>query len=402
VTDRLLERELRRLEAPGEGDAALRAWEVAAAEFEQIERVPASPPPRRWLPRALVGAAAVAGLAALVISPAGADVRHWVNERFSSPGVKHAKPALVSLPSGGRLLVSSRDGAWVVAADGSRRRLGPYRDPTWSPHGLFVAAVRGNDVVAVDARGRVRWALPRLPRPALPSWSPGDGFRVAYLSGSTLRVVAGDGTGDHPLATRAAPVAPAWRPGRAHVVSYWTRDGRIVTRNADTGRVLWEASAGDSVPGSLQWSSNGQVLMVRGPHRLALLDGRGGAVLKLLTTGTGLRFTSAEISPDSRTIALSRFDVPAYRSQVYLLRVASRGWQARRVFGPGTGPFDSVRWSPSGRWLLVTWRDANQWLFLHAAPLKGLRAVSSIGRAFEPDRSGAARFPSAGGWCCAP
>jgi dipeptidyl aminopeptidase/acylaminoacyl peptidase len=125
-------------------------------------------------------------------------------------------------------------------------------------------------------------------------------------------------------------------------------------------------------------------------------------VLKLLTTGTGLRFASAEISPNGRTIALSRFDVPANRSEVYLLRVASRGWQARRVFGPGEGRFDSVRWSPDGRWLLVTWRDANQWLFLHAAPLKGLRAVSSIGRAFEPDRSGAARFPAAGGWCCGP
>jgi hypothetical protein len=404
VTDRLLERELRRLEAPGEGDAALRAWEVASAEFERMERVPAAPRPRRWLRPALVGGAALAGLAALVISPAGATVSHWVAQRFTgSPGVKHARPALVSLPSGGHLLVSSRDGTWVVAPDGSKRRIGPYRDATWSPHGLYVAAVRGNDLVAVDPRrGQVQWALPRLPRPALPSWSPGDGFRVAYLTGSILRVVAGDGTGDHPLATRVASVAPAWRPGRAHVVSYWTRAGRIVTRDADTGRVLWRASAGDSSPGSLQWSPLGRVLMVRGPHRLELLDGRTGTVLKLLTTGTGLSFASAEISPDGGTIALARFDSHAGSSEIFLLRVGTRGWNARRVFGPGAGRFDAVRWSPDGRWLLVTWPAAGQWLFLRTAPLKGLRAVSGIGRAFEPDRRGPARFPSAGGWCCAP
>jgi hypothetical protein len=396
----LLERELRSLRAPDEGEAALRNWELAAAEFERLEptarRRPA-PTRRRW---ALVAALAAAVLAALAISPAGATVARWVGDRFSSPGVKHAKPALVSLPAPGHLLVHSRDGTWVVSSDGSKRLLGPYHDATWSPHGLFVAAVRGHSLVALDTRGHVHWALPRVPSPELPSWSPGDGFRVAYLSGATLRVVAGDGTGDRPLAPGVAPVAPAWRPGRlgSHVLSYATAAGGVVTRNADSGRVLWRASAQAS---SLQWSADGKVLMVLSPHRLVLLDGSSGTVLKFLTTGTGLRFADARISPGGRTLALARYEVAADRSSVFLLGVGSRGWNARQAFA-GVGRFDAVRWSPNGRWLLVTWRDAGQWLFLRSAPAKRLVAVSSIARAFEPDRTGPARFPAAGGWCCAP
>jgi hypothetical protein len=401
VTDRLLERELRSLQAPDEGEAALRAWELAVAEFERMEHLP-SPARRRPRRRTLVAAVAAVVVAALAISPAGATVAHWVKERFSTPGVKHAKPALVSLPAPGRLLVSSRDGAWIVSSDGSRRLLGPYRNATWSPHGLYVAGVRGHSLIAVDTRGHVRWTLPRVPRPELPSWSPGDGFRVAYISGSTLRVVAGDGTGDRLLARAVAAVAPAWRPQlTGHVLSYWTSDGEIVTRGADSGRVLWRTGAAGPQPLALQWSSDGTTLMVLSPRRLELLDGRSGAVLKLLSTGTGLRFTDAAVSPDGRTLALARYDAAADRSEVFLLKVASRSWHARQAFA-GLGRFGGVRWSPNGRWLLVTWRDANQWLFLRSAPARRLVAVSNIGRAFEPDRTGPARFPRAGGWCCVP
>jgi hypothetical protein len=398
VTDvRLLERELRSLRAPDEGEAALRTWELAAVEYERVQRAP-RPAPHR--PRALIAAIAAAVVAAVAISPAGATVARWVGDRFSSPGVKHAKPALVSLPAPGRLLVDSRDGAWIVSSDGSKRLLGPYRDATWSPHGLFVAAVRGDSLIALDTRGHVRWTLPRVPGPELPSWSPGDGFRVAYLSGSSLRVVAGDGTGDRLLARGAAAVAPAWRPGRPgiHVLSYATTTGEVVTRNADSGRVLWRASGAAS---ALQWSADGRVLLAMNQHRLELLDGRSGAVLKLLSTGTGLRFADAQISPDGRTLALARYEVAADRSSVFLMAVRSRGWDARQAFA-GLGRFDEVRWSPNGRWLLVSWRDADQWLFLRSAPARRLTAVSRIGRAFAPDRTGMTRFPAAGGWCCAP
>jgi Tol biopolymer transport system component len=124
-------------------------------------------------------------------------------------------------------------------------------------------------------------------------------------------------------------------------------------------------------------------------------------VLKLFTTGTGLRFQNADLSPDGRTIALARYDAAANSSQVFRLSVASRGWRARSVY-VGGGRFTAVRWSPDGRWLLVTWSDANQWLFLRSAPATHVTAVSNIARAFEPDRVGPAGFPAAGPWCCRP
>ena len=39
-----------------------------------------------------------AALAALVLSPAGAEVRDWISDTID-PGVRNAEPALTSLPS---------------------------------------------------------------------------------------------------------------------------------------------------------------------------------------------------------------------------------------------------------------------------------------------------------------
>ena len=399
MTERTLERRLRTLEAPDEGDAALRALEIAAAEFERLDRAPARR--RRPMRRGLVLVAAALCVAAVAISPAGAKVVRWVGDRFSSPGVKHARPALVSLPAPGRLLVSSRDGTWIVNRDGSKRLLGPYRDAVWSPHGLFVAGVRDHSLVAVDPRGRLHWTVTRSPRPRLPSWSPGNGFRVAYLSGASLRVVAGDGTGDRPLAKRVQPVAPAWRPGAGYVLSYVVGRGHVRTVDAETRRSLWRSTALPYPPFALQWSSDGSQLLAVGTRSLALLDRTTGAVRKRLLPGSGMHFLDARLSPDGRNVALARYDDSAGRSDVVLLSAHARRWHVRHVF-EGAGRFGAVRWSPDGRWLLLTWRDADQWLFLRSAAVRGLVAVRGIGRTFEPDRRGPARFPSAGGWCCAP
>jgi hypothetical protein len=70
------------------------------------------------------------------------------------------------------------------------------------------------------------------------------------------------------------------------------------------------------------------------------------------------------------------------------------GSAARRVFA-GAGAFTGLEWSPDGRWLLVAWRDADQWLFLRSAGVRAVRGVSDISRQF----GGA--FPALGGWCCA-
>src|SRR5581483_9464012 len=138
-----------------------------------------------------------------------------------------------------RLLVVSADrgGVWVVGPDGLKRKLGAYADAEWSPHGLYVVATSGNELVALDPQGHVRWTLARL-RPSAPRWEGTfTDTRIAYLTASGLRVVAGDGTGDHLLDAHAASVAPAWEPGRLHTLAYST-GGAVVLRRAD-GRVVW-------------------------------------------------------------------------------------------------------------------------------------------------------------------
>src|SRR6185437_16906170 len=115
----------------------------------------------------LAAVAVVAAVVAAAFSPPGRSVVHSLREAV---GVKQAEPALFSLPAPGQLLVTSRQGAWLVRADGSKRLLGRYRDAVFSPHGLYIAAVRANELVALDTKGSVRWTLAR-PSPRFPTWT---------------------------------------------------------------------------------------------------------------------------------------------------------------------------------------------------------------------------------------
>src|SRR5205823_14706248 len=209
-----------KFEAPGEHEAGERAWTVVRAAY--AEREPVAWPRRHTRPL-LVAAVVVAAVAA-ALSPPGRSVIHSLRKAV---GVQNAEPELFSLPSPGQLLVTSRGGVWIVHGDGSRRRLGAYRAATWSPHGLFVAATRKNELLALDPAGHVRWSIARRSA-RLPSWEgTRTDTRIAYLSGGTLRVVAGDGTGDQAIGP-AAPVAPAWRPGPERVLAYAARRGGAI------------------------------------------------------------------------------------------------------------------------------------------------------------------------------
>ena len=123
------ERALKRLlaAAPADREAEERAWEVVRSSY--AERQPAPRP--ACLRPALVLAALAVAVAAAALSPPGRAV---VNAVRRTIGIQHAAPALFRLPAPGRLLVSGRGGTWVVAADGSKRRLGDYADAAWSPH----------------------------------------------------------------------------------------------------------------------------------------------------------------------------------------------------------------------------------------------------------------------------
>ena len=106
-----------------------------------------------------------------------------------------------------------------------------------------------------------RWTLARSGPVSLPSWNSPDGFRIAYLSGSSLRVVNGDGSGDHLLAKSVAKVAPAWMPGPAYVLAYAGKDGGVTAVAADSGREVFTTRR-SSAPIGLQWSTDGKRLLV--------------------------------------------------------------------------------------------------------------------------------------------
>ncbi|MGH3017439.1 MAG: hypothetical protein ACRDLU_03585 [Gaiellaceae bacterium] len=213
-----------------------RAWQVVRAAYE--ERTPSPREPKVWRPVVVLAAAAV--VAGVVASPPGQAVLDSIREAV---GIERAQPALFSLPAPGPLLVESADGVWVVQADGSKRPLGDWREGSWSPFGRFVVVARANELAAVEPNGDVRWSLAR-PRVRFPRWA-GDRIdtRIAYLSGSSLRVVAGDGAGDRLLRRNVASVAPAWLPGEGFRLAYTDRGGRMVVVDADTGRVLRTAAA---------------------------------------------------------------------------------------------------------------------------------------------------------------
>jgi hypothetical protein len=388
-----VERELRaalhRIEVPEEAAAAERAWRlIRAAHAEQPAPRPSRPRRRRVLQLALV-----AGLVAAVVSPAGASVRHWVADAVS-PGVENAKPALTSLPAQGSLLVRSAEGPWVVHADGSKRLLGDYGGAAWSPHGLYVAATSRHELATVDPAGDVRWTLERRGPVRLPSWNGPDGFRIAYLDGSSLRVVNGDGTGDRLLEPRVAPIAPAWMPGPGHLLAFAKPDGRVEAIRADGGGAVFETRPGPR-PISLQWSGAGRSLLVSTPGRVELLGG-GGGVRWRWSAPNGTRVVSARLAPRGARVALILSAAGGSR-----LLLLSPSAPARTVFS-GPGHFSAVEWSPGGVWLLLAWKSADQWLFLNTRRPSEIDAISNVSGQFAPgDRHSAeASFPQISGWCC--
>jgi hypothetical protein len=311
-----------KFDVPLPDGAEERAWHVVRAAYE--ERVPAPRERKTWRPVLVLAAAAV--IAGAVASPPGQAVLDSIREAV---GVERAQPALFSLPAPGQLLVESADGVWVVQADGSKRRLGDWREASWSPFGRFVVVASANELAAVEPNGDVHWSIAR-PKVRFPRWA-GDRIdtRIAYLSGTSLRVVAGDGTGDRLLRRNVTTVPPAWLPGEGFRLAYTDRAGRTSVVDADTGRVIRERVA---------------------PTPDVIIRQRGAA---------------------SEVVA------------------------GGRVVFRGTGEFRDFARSPDGRWLLVTWPTADQWVFVRTTGRRRIEAVSGITRQF-----GGGSFPRIAGWCC--
>jgi hypothetical protein len=276
----------------------------------------------------------VAVVVALLAAVLSPPGRAVLDEIRETVGIERAQPALFSLPAAGRLLVASDAGVWVVHQDGSKRLLGPYREASWSPFGRFVVAAHENELAALEPGGEVRWTLAR-PGVRSPRWKGTEtDTRIAYVDDTGLRVVAGDGTDDRLLvAGYRGPLA--WRPGSGFVLAYTDRAGRVTLYDVAAGRVVAR-----SAPGRVETGTPWGVIR------------RRGAASELVSGG--------------------------------------------RVVLRTPGRLSGVASSPDGRWLMVGWPAADQWVFVKTDG-SGLRAVANVSEQFR-SRS----FPRVEGWCCAP
>jgi dipeptidyl aminopeptidase/acylaminoacyl peptidase len=395
MSDEHLQRLLERAGDDGRIQAEDRAWPVIHAAYSQSRAAST----RRGRPRLLAALAAAAALALVVAVAAttpGAAVAEWVRDHIvGKPGVQQAAPALTHLPGRGRMLVSSPGGIWVVNPDGSRRLLRGYAGATWSPRGLYLGAWRGRQLFAVEPGGAVHWSLARQDPISAADWSP-DGFRIAYLSGTSLRVVAGDGTGDARLRARVARVAPAWKPLAPHLLAFASRAQVIDVLATDAPALAWRATLPHAAT-ALAWSPDGRVLAVAGRSQITILDGSSGKLRRHIRAPAGFRIASIAFAHRGRRLAIAVNSTDG-RARALAVDLRARDSKPRRLFA-GAGGFARVRWSPDDRWVLISWPAANQWLFLRSASVSGVSAVRDIARQFDPGAR-QARFPAVADWCC--
>jgi hypothetical protein len=364
--------------APGEREAADRGWEVVRRAYD--ERLPA-PRTRDW--RIVVAVAVGVVVLAAAFTPPGLAVLGSIRDAVR--GVENAKPALFSLPvAHSRLLVNTAEGVWVVQSDGTKRFLSGYREASWSPHGLYLAALHGQELRAIEPDGDIRWSIGRRDVGS-PRWSRfgHQDERIAYFAGRSLRVIGGNGKRDRLLAPRVSLIAPAWKPG-THAVTFFDAAGELRTVDVDSGRTLWRTSLFAARPAVLAWSDDGRRLLAATVSELAVLDGNGRTVS---FTATGGRPAAAAFAPGSHRYALLRWLNLQRRYGVELVD----GGRRTQMFA-GAGRFGGLSWSPDGRWLLLDWTSADQWLFVRW-PVRKLRAVSNIRANFGEE-------PSLAGWCC--
>ena len=377
--------ELLRGPAPGEEGARERARMRVAEEFAQRQ------PSRRPRGRVVVALAAAALALVAALSPPGDAVADWVR---TAVGLREHAPAGgvpaagERLPAAGRLLVSSGGASWIVEASGKRRGLGAWTGASWSPHGRFVVGWRDDRVAALDRRGHVRWSLPARAPVSGALWAP-SGFRVAYRAGGDLRVVAGDGTGDR-LLDRGTFRPMAWRPGQAHVLAYLS-GAHIDVVDVDSRRRLARIRL-PHVPHELVWSADGRRLYVNLHRSLAIYDARGRRTGRLWMPGRQTVTTFVPARSGSLVAVARRTGAS---SDVALMRPGARD----RVLFRADGRFTRLRFSPSGRWLLVAWPQADQWVFLRPGAT-GARSVLAAPRVTR--RIGSQGFPQVSAWCCPP
>jgi WD40 repeat protein len=393
---RRLRDELHRTRPPRAAEAERRAWEVVRAAHADRARVGPRPRPGRRLALAALAAALAA---VVVLSPAGAKVGDWIGDVVTRE--EKTTPATPgSLPAPGRLLVVSPGGPWIVQDDWARRRLGRFRDATWSPGGKYVAAARGRELVALEPDGDERWVRPAPGRVSAPRWSP-DGYRIAYRSGTDLWIAVGDNTGRWRLARGVGAAAPAWQPRQpigAQVVAF--ASGRRIRIVAVDGPRLVGATPPGPVPRELWWTADGARLVAVSGGEFRVYGQRGRA-LHRRALPPRMRVTGSALDRSGRRLAVAAERRGA--SEVLLYRLGSSA-PPERLFA-GSGRIEGLTWSMDGRVLVLGRPDSDQWLLLPLGAGERLQEVSGVRRLFAGGSRAAARltapFPRPAGWCYA-
>jgi hypothetical protein len=395
VNDAELRRRLQAGPVPGETEAGERAWLVVRQAHAGRERLP-------WVERrsrVVIVFALLAALAVAAVSPPGQALVDTFRDKVGREAPA-TQPALVRLPPGGRLLVDSQRGPWVVRGDGSKRLLGAYGAASWSPQGLFVVATRDRQVTALEPDGDVRWTLTRPGVVSQASWAP-SGFRIAYREGTGLRVVIGNGEGDRSLVDGVAPVAPAWRPAATrNQLAYVDRAGKVHVIDVDTGEELLSVPT-HRAPEKLLWADGGRRLIVLSAHPADLNRRRAGIrVVGTPSLSPGHELLDGAVLADG-LFAYADYDPKADKTA--LIQQTCVTSDPCLLIGPvrlfqGDGRLENLVVSPDSRWLYFGWPAADQAVFLRTPGVRKIVTVSNIAEEFDPGGIGPAEFPHVAGW----
>ena len=389
----MTERELRELlrDAPLGLDprSEQRAWHVVRSAYQ-----PRPARRSRWtVRRQLVAVATVALVAILALGMVTAPrqaVARWLRDAFGLTASPHTTRGLGGLPGGGRLLVETTNGSWLVTADGSRRDLGTYTGVAWSPHSLYLVAWRGAQLATLSLTGVHQWELTAPGVVSAARWSP-DGYRIAFLADNALDVVAGDGSGRHTRSNAAAPVPPAWQPrtGSVHRLTFVTSAGAIDQIDADTGASIWTARPAEPAR-ELLWSSGGETLLVLGAHELSEYTSAGRLVTRVRLGGVTIE-SAAFTSP--RKFALVIHPTAGRPDSIELLNTGSN--PAPKILYTGLERLSDLDASPNHQWLIATSPSADQWIFIRIHSPARLLASTSITDTFRPPAGGTEDVPQA-------
>ena len=177
----------------------------------------------------------------------------------------------------------------------------------------------------------------------------------------------------------------AWRlakekPGQTLEATALVHDAYLRLVDVDRRRPIFRSQNRTRNPVALAWSRDGTSLASLGEGLIEVVLGDIG-VSRL--EGTGVAVAAA---PQGNSFAVVE-RLPSGRSRVSIVGTG------RELFS-GAGTFDGLAWSPNGRWLLVTWRDADQWVFVRTGATPRIDAVANVSAQFEGS------FPRIEGWCC--